>query len=226
MFKSTFISCLALLVLSTNVMASNLIIRGEVDMPDGPKINFTVPVDVLEAIKTSGLSALVNNKEKLNGIVDSLIGDLASVNGKSLVNINMDKHGVSVIVDEVDEDQPEEANFIQLNVSSTEDDVPDINLRIPKGVVYLAAFIGNQFMEKHGEELMDIIKQKIEMHHKPPVHHEVHTEMSKPVNNPKAVVDKVDPLKLQQEIRKEIMKEIDPEKIVKEILKEILKEQN
>lgn len=228
MFKSTFISCLALLILSTNAIAGNLIIRGEVHVPDGTKISFTVPLDVLEAIKTSGLSAMVNDKETLNGLVDSLIGDIASINGKNLVDINVDKHGVTVKVDEVDEDQPEEANFIHLNISPAGDNAPDIELRIPKGIVYLAAFIGNQFMEKHGEELVELIKTQIEMNHRPSDKPQVHSDMSKSPGNPKELWDDdnddQDSDKGEKFAPQEKREEIDAEKLVKKILEEILKE--
>lgn len=214
MIKSTILSGLALLILSTNAIAGNLMIRGDIKVPDGTEIKFSVPVDVLEAIKTSGLSAMVNDKEHLNGLVDSLIGDLASINGKNLVDINMGKQGVSVTVDEVDENQPEEANFIQLNISPANDDAPDIELRIPKGIVYLAAFIGNQFMEKHGEELVEMIKQQIEMNHRPPAHPHMQSDTS---IHPEDVEHGEDE-------DEDDSKEDDPEQFVKKILEEIIKE--
>ncbi len=202
------IGCLSLLIFATGAFAGDLLIRGEVNVPDGTEINFTIPLKVLEAIKTSGLSAMVNDKEHLNELVDSLIADLASMKGRDLIEIEMDGHGISVEVDEVDEDQPEEANFIQLDVSPAGENVPDIKIRIPKGIIFLCTFICNQFIEINGEELFDMIKQQIKMNLKPPISQSGCCGECKVSSCPKDDDDDDDPEELVIKILGKILKEL------------------
>ncbi len=227
MYKSIIIGCLALVVVATGAFAGDLLLRGEVDIPNQVQIEFSIPLDVLDAIKTSGLSAMVDDKGKLNQLVDSLIGDLASMKGHNLLEINMDGHGIAIAVDEVDKDNPEEANFIQLNIDPTGDNEPEINLCIPKGILFLGAFIGNQFVEKHGEEFMDMIKQQMMMNCKPPAAPQGGMGECKdkkcPKDNDDGDDDEDDD---DDEIQEKIKKDVNPEKIIKEILREVLKELN
>ena len=228
MYKSIIMGCLALTILASGAFAGDLLIRGQVDIPGEIEIEFTIPLDVIDALKTSGLSAMVNDKDQLNELVDSLFKDIASMKGHNLVEIDMDGHGVVIAVDEVDDDNPEEANFIQLQIDPAGDDAPEINLCIPKGIVFLGAFIGNQFIEKHGEEFMDMIKQQMMMNCKPPAAPQGACGECKapicPKDDDKNDGDDEDDD--DDEIHEKIQKDINPEKIIKEILREVLKELN
>lgn len=162
MRTARILGCLLVIALSVSAYAGDLLIRGEVNLPDGPKIRFSVPVQILDALKTSGLSAMMKDREQFSQLVDSLCTDLESMKGKNLLAIKFDEHAVEISVAEVDNDSPEEANFLKIDIQP-KDDEPAINISLPKGLFFLSAFIGNQFMEMHGQELLNILKQQIQM---------------------------------------------------------------
>ncbi len=233
MFKSIIIGCLTVAVLTTSAFAGDLLIRGEVDIPNEVEVEFSIPLDVIEAIKTSGLSAMVDDKGQLNDLVDSLMGDIASMKGRNLVEIDMgDQGGIAIAVDEADKDNPEEANFIQLDIAPAGDNQPEINLRIPKGILFLGAFIGNQFVEKHGEEFIEMIKQEMMKNCKPSAAPQGSCSKCQAQKCPKDddyegdEDDDGDENDEHHEIHEKIQKEVKPDKIIKEILREVLKELN
>jgi len=162
MRTARIIGCLLVVVLSVSAYAGDLLIRGEVEIPDGPEIRFSVPLQILDALKTSGLSAMMKDREQFNQLVDSLGSDLESMKGKNLLEFKFDDNAAVISVDEVDDDSPEEANFLKIDIQPKGDD-PAINISLPKGLFFLGAFIGNQFMEMHGHEFFDILKQQIHM---------------------------------------------------------------
>jgi len=240
MFKSKILVCFAVLTLASSAFAGDLLLRGEVKVPDGTEIGFSVPVQVLEAIKTSGISALMEDKDQFCGLVDSLIGDIDSMKGKNLLEINMGKHGARISVDEANDDNPEEANFIKVDVKPAGENQPEVHFSLPKGIFFLGAFIGNQFMEQNGKELLDMLKQQIRMNCMPPQAMEGKCPApccAKPSEGEKTPScekmeneegeeqedvheEEVNP----DEIQKMIEKEFNPEKIKKMILESILKE--
>ncbi len=105
---------------------------------------------------------MMKDKEQFNQLVDSLCADLESMKGKNLLEIKFDDKAAVISVDEVDDDSPEEANFLNIDIQPKGDE-PAINISLPKGLFFLGAFIGNQFMETHGQELLNILKQHIQM---------------------------------------------------------------
>lgn len=235
MFQSKILGCLVVVILSSNAFADDLLLRGKVKVPDGTEIGFSIPVQVLEAIKTSGISALMEDKDQFCGLVDSLMGDIASMKGKSLLEINMGKHGASITVDEVDDDSPEEANFIKVDIKPAGDNQPEIHFCLPKGILFLGAFIGNQFMETNGKELLDMLKQQIRMNCMPPQAMEGKCNAPCCAKNPPCEKmekeqgdedreDREEKGINPDEIQKQIEKEFNPEKIKKMILESILKE--
>ena len=83
-------SCLVAATLIFSIFISSAfadarIIRGDINIDDGPKISFSAPVGLLQALKTSGISAMVENKEELCRLIDSLIGELESIKDNHLL---------------------------------------------------------------------------------------------------------------------------------------------
>ncbi|MHC4431541.1 MAG: hypothetical protein ACYTBS_06845, partial [Planctomycetota bacterium] len=100
-------------VFTGDVLAEAMIVRGEINVDNGPDISFSVPVGLLEALKTSGISAMVEDKEELGRLIDSLIGDLESMKDNHLLILKA-KNEVEahVWVEKTSMDEPARANLI------------------------------------------------------------------------------------------------------------------
>ncbi|HUU17084.1 MAG TPA: hypothetical protein VMW72_08050 [Sedimentisphaerales bacterium] len=142
-----------------DVFADATIVRGEINIDDGPDISFSVPVSLLQALKTSGISAMVENKEELCRLIDSLMGELESMKDNHLLILKA-KNEVEahVWVEEANRDEPMRANFVFVNIAPGNHE-PEVSLRLPQGVFFLCSFIGNQFVEVHGKEALGMIRQ-------------------------------------------------------------------
>jgi hypothetical protein len=157
-------SCLATAALifalfSANVFANAALVRGEIKINDGPEISFGVPVGLLQALKTSGISAMVEDKEELGRLIDALMADLESMKDSHLLVLKA-KNDVEahIWVEEADPDDPMQANFVFVEVACANHEA-EVSLRIPQAVFLLGSFMGNQFMEVHGEEIIKMIHQ-------------------------------------------------------------------
>ena len=141
--------------------ADATIIRGDINIDDGPKISFSVPVGLLQALKTSGISALVENKEELSHLIDSLVGELEFSKDNHLLIIKA-KNEVEahVWVEETNEDEPMRANFVFVDIDPGNHDA-EVSLRLPQGIFFLGSFIGNQLVEAHGKEVIEMIRQSL-----------------------------------------------------------------
>ena len=139
--------------------ADAMMVRGDINIDDGPKISFSVPVDLLQALKTSGISALVENKEELCRLIDSLMGELESTKDNHLLIIKaknrMEAH---VWVEETNGDEPMRANFVFVDIDPGNHEA-EVSLRLPQGIFFLGSFIGNQLVEAHGKEVLEMIRQ-------------------------------------------------------------------
>lgn len=233
MVRSTILGCFVMVALASSAFAGDLLICGDVKAPDGTQIGFSVPVQVVEALKTSGLSAMMQDKDQFNVLVDGLMGDLSSMCGKNLLEISCDKVRVKVGVAEVGDDNPEEANFVKLDVKPAGENQPDFHFRIPKGLFFLGAFIGNQFMETHGKEILGVIEQQIKMNCMQGMQHvgacnapccaqKAECEKAESCEKMKKEGDEKSEKEIQKEIEKKV-KDVDPEAIKKLILENILK---
>ena len=157
-------SCLAIAVLILtlcvgDVLAGAALVRGEIKINHGPEVSFGVPVSLLQALKTSGISAMVEDKEELCGLVDSLMADLESMKDSHLLVLKAkNKMEAHVWVEQADPDDPTQANFVFVDITPRNHE-GEISLRIPQGVFLLGSYMGNQFMEVHGEEIMAMIRQ-------------------------------------------------------------------
>ncbi len=142
-----------------NVLASATMVRGEVKISNGPKISFGVPVSLLQALKTSGVSAMVEDKEEFCHLVDSLMADLESMKDNHLLALEV-KNEVEahVWVEETDPVDPTQGNCVFVDIAPGNHE-PEVSIRIPQGVFLLGSFMGNQFMEVHGKEVMKMIQQ-------------------------------------------------------------------
>ena len=142
-----------------NAFADATIIRGDININDGPKISFSVPVGLLQALKTSGISALVENKEELSRLIDSLMGELESTKDNHLLIIKA-KNEVEahVWVEETNGDDSMRANFVFVDIDPGNHEA-EISLRLPQGIFFLGSFIGNQLVEAHGKEALEMIRQ-------------------------------------------------------------------
>ncbi len=242
MMKSKLIGFLAILFVSTGVFAQDMLIRGNINAPDGTNIKFSVPVQVLEAIKTSGISAMMQDKEQFDQIVNFLIDDIRSMVGKNLVEIKFGDKAITVGVEEVNGDHPEEANFLNVDIKPAGEQ-PEIHFSFPKGIIFLGAFIGNQFMEQHGEEFFDLIKQHIMMNCMSPMPMPMHScseeckeaccakeqsdsedveEEDDDSNDSDEEQAAVEEEHESEEKHEDMKKEIDPEQLKKQILEAIL----
>lgn len=155
------------LVASGASAAEKLLIRVEVDAPDGTHIVASAPLCLLETLKTTVIGPMKVDKEEITPIIDSLVSDFESLRGQDIIRVDAEAK-IRVWVDEVDDDHPEEANFIQANVKPGGEDQPEIQIRIPKGLVFLASFVSNQFMETYGEQLFQQFQHMEHMKH---MHH-------------------------------------------------------
>ncbi len=142
-----------------DVFADATIVRGEINIDDGSKISFSVPVGLLQALKTSGISAMVENKEELCSLIDSLMGELESSKGNHLLILKakneMEAH---VWVEKNNGDEPMRASFVFVDIDPGNHE-PEVSLRLPQGIFFLGSFIGNQFVEVHGKEVLETIRQ-------------------------------------------------------------------
>jgi hypothetical protein len=142
-----------------NAFANTTIIRGDINIDDGPKISFSAPVGLLQALKTSGISAMVENKEELCRLIDSLRDELASIKGNHLLIIKAKNEVEAHIwMEETNEDEPMRANFVFVDIDPGKHE-PEVSLRLPKGIFFLGSFIGNQLVEAHGKEALEMIRQ-------------------------------------------------------------------
>ncbi len=199
--------------------ADEPLIRGEVEINHGPNIHFSIPICLLEAVKTSGLSAMIEDKEELCNRIDALVEDLVSMKDKELLILNVnDEVEARIWVDEADDD-PTEANFVMVDIDPANEHEPEVRLRLPKGIFFLGAFIGNQLMETHGKEFMELVRKQIIKEHFPSIPeppHKWEKEHSKTHPSPAPINP--------EEIRREILKNVNPEKIRREIIDSIMKE--
>ncbi len=142
-----------------DAFADAMMVRGDINIDDGPKISFSVPVGLLQALKTSGISAMVENKEELCRLIDSLMGELESSKDNHLLIIKA-KNEVEahVWVQETNGDEPMRANFVFVDIDPGKHE-PEVSLRLPQGIFFLGSFIGNQFVEVHGKEILEMIRQ-------------------------------------------------------------------
>jgi len=159
-------------VFTGDVFAEAMIVRGEITIDNGPNISFSVPVGLLQTLKTSGISAMVENKEELGRLIDSLMGELESMKDNHLLIIKV-KNEVEahVWVEETNIDEPARANLIFVDIAPSNQE-PEVSLRLPQGLFFLCSFIGNQFVEAQGEEALQMIRQvflaKIKEKHRGP----------------------------------------------------------
>ena len=139
-----------------NASADTIIVRGDINIDDGPKISFSAPVGLLQALKTSGISALVENKEELCRLIDSLMGELESIKDNHLLILKV-KNEVEahVWVEEANRDEPMRANFVFVDIAPGKHE-PEVSLRLPQGIFFLGSFIGNQFVERHSKEVLEM----------------------------------------------------------------------
>ena len=167
-----------------DVFAEAMIVRGEITIDNGPDISFSVPVGLLQALKTSGISAMVENKEELGRLIDSLMGELESMKDNHLLVIKA-KNEVEahVWVEEANMDEPARAILIFVDIAPGNQE-PEVSLRLPQGLFFLCSFIQNQFVETHGEEALQMIRQvflaKIKEKDRGPGH-EPHYHDSQPI---------------------------------------------
>ena len=167
-----------------DVFAEAMIVRGEITIDNGPDISFSVPVGLLQALKTSGISAMVENKEELGRLIDSLMGELESMKDNHLLIIKA-KNEVEahVWVEEANMDEPARAILIFVDIAPGNQE-PEVSLRLPQGLFFLCSFIQNQFVETHGEEALQMIRQvflaKIKEKDRGPGH-EPHYHDSQPI---------------------------------------------
>jgi len=139
--------------------ADSTMVRGDINIDDGPKISFSVPVGLLQALKTSGISAMVENKEELCRLIDSLMGELESSKDNHLLIIKAkNRVEAHVWVEETNKDEPMRANFVFVDIDPGNHEA-EVSLRLPQGIFFLGSFIGNQFVEAHGKEVLEMIRQ-------------------------------------------------------------------
>jgi len=142
-----------------DVFAETMIVRGEININDGSTISFSVPINVLQALKTSGISAMVENKEELGRLIDSLMGELESMKDNHLLMLKAKNEVEAHIwVEEANMDEPARANLIFVDIAPGNQE-PEVSLRLPQGLFFLCSFIGNQFVEARGEEALQMIRQ-------------------------------------------------------------------
>ncbi|MFB3785504.1 MAG: hypothetical protein ACE15F_03955 [bacterium] len=208
--------CLLMLLFgfaSTGVMAQESVIRAEINPPDGTKINFSAPLSLLQTLKTSIPGQLVQDRGEIEGAVDELISEFDSIRGKDLVRVEGPVQA-RIWVDEANGDDPEDLNFIQVRVQPAGGNQPDIQIRIPKGMIFLVSCITDQFFAKYGDEIFSAIRQNIPHQPQPPMPGE---KMEKAM---KKMIEK--PEKSEKWENKEMP--MDPKAIKKAVLEGILKE--
>jgi hypothetical protein len=156
----------AMLVLSFftgEIFAETIIIRGEISIADGREICFSAPVGILEALKTSGISALVENKDEFCRLIDALGGELESAKDNDLLIFKAKNEAEAhVWLEEADGDEPMRDNFVFVDIEAGENE-PEVSLRLPQGIFFLSSFIGNQLAEIHGEEVLETMRQSFLM---------------------------------------------------------------
>jgi|GEM_PF-3370226 len=181
--------------------ADATMVRGDINIDDGPKISFSVPVGLLQALKTSGISAMVENKEELCRLIDSLMGELESSKDNHLLIIKAkNRVEAHVWVEETNRDEPMRANFVFVDIAPGKHE-PEVSLRLPQGIFFLGSFIGNQFVEVHGKEVLGMIRQmflikikeKERRHDHEPSHHmpEPVEEMHRRIGHLKEKIDQL-----------------------------------
>ncbi len=220
------IICMAMLTLcigSYTAQAGEFVIKAEIHPPDGTEIHASVPVSMFEVLKMSVSSAMVESKETVCQLVDGLIDDLKAMNAKDLLRVD-GKVRANVWVEEIDEAHASDGHAIHVFVRPAGENQPEVEFRIPKGLVMLLVGIHNQFMEKHGEDIIKLIKQSIPKppHFQPFPHHPVPRVQPDPTTPPhpskkdgdKKLFDKPKPPKKDKPKR-----EKDVEKSVEEIQK-------
>ncbi|MCP4610164.1 MAG: hypothetical protein GY845_15755 [Planctomycetes bacterium] len=142
-----------------DAFADAMIVRGDININDGPKISFSVPVGLLQALKTSGISAMVENKEELSRLIDSLMGELESTKDNHLLIIKVKNEVEAHIwVQETNQGEPMRANFVFVDIDPGNHEA-QVSLRLPQGIFFLGSFIGNQLVEAHSKEALEMIRQ-------------------------------------------------------------------
>lgn len=142
-----------------DAFADATMVRGDINIDDGPKISFSVPVGLLQALKTSGISAMVENKEELCRLIDSLMAELESMKDNHLLILKAkNRVEAHVWVEETNRDEPMRANFVFVDIAPGNHEA-EVSLRLPQGIFFLGSFIGNQFVETHGKEVLEMVRQ-------------------------------------------------------------------
>ncbi len=104
---------------------------------------------------------MVEDKDELCRLVDSLMAELESMKDSHLLVLKV-KNDVEahVWVEQADPDDPVQANYVFVDIAPGNHGA-EVSLRIPQGAFLLGSFIGNQFMEVRGKEIMKTIHQSI-----------------------------------------------------------------
>ena len=144
------------------VFADAGLVRGEIHIDDGPEVSFSIPISLLQALKTSGLTAMVEDKEKLGLLVDSVLAELESMKASDLPILRVRNEGAKadVWVEEAGEDDPMRAGFVFVDIVRSDHEA-EVSLRLPQGIFFLGSFMCNQFMETHGDEVFEIIRESL-----------------------------------------------------------------
>lgn len=197
-------------IMVSSVSAEDLLIRGKINVNDGTEINISAPICLLEVLKAPipFLKEEQNNQIKM--LVDGICSDIASMKGQDIVKVEgPDK--VRFWVDAVDQNHPEEVNFVKVNVNPAKQDQPKVQVCIPKGVFFLASFIGNTFMQLQGNEILKHLN--VPMPPMPPMH-------QPDMKNKEDMKE----MKHQEKIEIKTDGKPDPERIKKEIMDNVMKE--
>lgn len=202
-------------------LADDLLLRAEVSASDGTEIQISVPLCLLELLKTSIPAPVPISKEELSPLIDALMSDLASMKGSDLVRVE-DEDEVHIWIDDVKSNKPEEANFIKVDVHPGDDDEPVVHVCIPKGLIILASHIGNKVLEAHSQELFSQFGKLPPIPAPPALHIEKQKEkVDAQKEKAKKAVKEAEKLKKDAENSAEKIKSEVLEKVIKELLKNL-----
>lgn len=145
---------LALAALPAAAMAGGFAIHVNVDMPDGGKVEASIPSGLLEILKEPSPEPIPFTREELEPLVDRILMELESIKGGELVLIDFPGGRISAKVEEVGDDRPELLNFLQVRIDPSEEGRPKIQLAIPTGAFFLLNHIATRVIEEIGPELL------------------------------------------------------------------------
>lgn len=142
---------------TAGTVEENLLLRVEVNIQDGPEAKISIPVSCLDTLLTCVSDAFKQAGDEMPIKVEELFDQIASAKGVDLVKVSGEGQSVRVWVDEVDEDNAKELNFLRVYAKPEPGKDIEVNVNLPKGLIEMVGPMA--FILPQQVHIQDIFKE-------------------------------------------------------------------